>query len=247
MKLEFTLAAAKLNAVLKAVLAVNTDCVLAVSDSGITIRMIDPSNAAMIAVDMAPPSFDTFDAEEGDIAVDTREILEKTTTFDPATVLTVSFDNHNKKIIVTGEGARYGIATMPISAVRKVPNIPNLDLPVEVEVDAAQFRKMVKRAGLVSDHIMIGYSTADEFFVSAEGDTNNFKQDTLQNPCKIIYKSELETLYSLDMIEPMVKIATGLMNIRLGRDLPMIMVFDLEGVEITFLLAPRIEKTAEDA
>jgi DNA polymerase III sliding clamp (beta) subunit (PCNA family) len=227
---------------MKAIRAVGDDCVLNISDAGIKIRMIDPSNAAMVVVDMAPGSFDAFDADEGDIALDTREVLEKTSTFDDDTVLKISWDGYNKRLIVEGEGAKYGIYTIAPSATRKVPTIPNLDLPLEVEIDAARLRKMIKRAGLVSDHIMMGYTPELEFFVSSEGDLNNFEQGTLENPVKIIYKQDLTTLYSLDMLEPMAKIANELVNIRLGRDLPLIMLFALEDVDITYLLAPRIEK-----
>jgi len=247
MKLEFTISASKLNAVLKAVLAVTIDCLMSFDKDGIRIRMIDPSNAAMIDLNMPSGiAFETFDAEEGDIAVDARQVLEKTTTFDNDTVLTVSFDAHTKKIKVVGDGARYGISTMPTTSVRKVPTIPDLDLPLEVEMDASRFKQMIKRAGLVSDHILVGYTDADAFFVAAEGDTDNFQQNTVDQPCKMIYKTVLETLYSLEMIDPMAKIATGPVNIRLGGNLPLTMSFVLEDVDIMYLLAPRIEKTAED-
>jgi DNA polymerase III sliding clamp (beta) subunit (PCNA family) len=216
MKLEFSISARKINGIMKAIRAVGDDCVLNISDAGIKIRMIDPSNAAMVVVDMAPGSFDAFDADEGDIALDTREVLEKTSTFDDDTVLKISWDGYNKRLIVEGEGAKYGIYTIAPSATRKVPTIPNLDLPLEIEIDAARLRKMIKRAGLVSDHIMMGYTPELEFFVSSEG--------------------------ALDMLEPMAKIANELVNIRLGRDLPLIMLFALEDVDITYLLAPRIEK-----
>jgi len=242
MKLDFSLPARQLNAVLKALWAVGDECVLQVSDRGIKIRMIDPSNAAMVVVDMAPATFASFEGEEGDVGIDIREVMEKTVTFDAETVLKASFDGYNNRLVVEGEGARYGIRTIDVSATRKVPNIPNLDLPLEVEIDADRFRQMIKRAGLVSDHITIGYNAEEEFFVSSESDMNNFQQGTLDHPVKIIYKSDIATLYSLDMLEPMAKIASDVVDIRMGRDLPIIMSFVLESVDVTYLLAPRIEK-----
>lgn len=247
MKLEFSLPTNKLTAIMKAISAVADECVMNVADTGIKIRMIDPSNAAMIVVDMSPSSFDSYEAEEGMIAVDVREVLEKIATFDADTVLKISFDEYNKKLVVEAEGAHYGIYTVAPSATRKVPQIPNLDLPLEVELDAARLRMMIKRAGLVSDHLMLGYSAEKEFFVSAQGDLNDFEQGTLENPIKTVHKSELTTLYSLDMLEPMVKIASDLVNLRMGRDLPLIMLFAILDVDVTYLLAPRIEKANEVA
>ncbi|MCD6163141.1 MAG: hypothetical protein J7K40_12110 [candidate division Zixibacteria bacterium] len=244
MKLDFSLPARQLNAVLKALWAVGNECVLQVSDRGIKIRMIDPSNAAMVVVDMAPATFISFDGEEGDIGIDIREVMEKTVTFDADTVLKASFDEYNKRLVVEGEGARYGIKTIALSSVRKVPDIPDLDLPLEVEIDANRFRQMTKRAGLVSDHITIGHNAEEEFFVSSESDMNNFRQGTIDHPITIIYKSDIATLYSLDMLEPMAKIISDTVNIRIGRDLPIIMSFVLENVDVTYLLAPRIEKAS---
>lgn len=244
MKLEFSLPAGKFNNVLKAIWAIGEECVLMISDRGIDIRMIDPSNAAMIVVDMAPVTFDTFDADKGEIAIDIREVLEKTLTFTPDAILKVTWDEFNKRLVTESEGARYGIHTIAPSATRKIPTMPKLDLPLEVEIGSDRLRLMIKRAGVVSDHIMLGYTTEEAFFVSSEGDLDVFQQGTLENPVKIVKTAELVTLYSLEMLEPMVKIAKDIVNIRLGRDQPLIMAFALEDVDITYLLAPRIEKPA---
>lgn len=245
MKLDTTISTRVLIAVLKAVSAVTDECTLQCSHEGISISMIDASNAAMVVIDMPPAIFGTFEAEEGQIGLDTREVLVKASTFDDDTILSMSFDDYNKRIVIAGEGARYGIRTMPVASLRKTPNLPNLDLPLEVEIGADRFRQMIKRSGLVSDHIMIGYNDGLSFFVSSEGDMDNFEQGTLDHPIKIIYKSDLVTLYSIDMLEPMAKMTTEIVNLRLGRDLPLVMLFDLEGVAVTYLLAPRIEKANE--
>jgi DNA polymerase III sliding clamp (beta) subunit (PCNA family) len=229
---------------MKAVTAITDECILICSHENISIQVIDPSNAAMVSVIISPESFEKFDVTDVEIGIDVREVIVKASTFSPDTILSVSFDDHSKRIVIVGEGARYGIRTMPPESMYKVPTLPELDLPLKVEIDATVLRQMLKRAGLVSDHLALGYDSKRKFFVLAKGDIDDFEQNTAETQIVIRKESDLISLYSIEMLEPMTKIATGDVNLSLGRDLPLTMRFEIDDIEVIYLLAPRIEKEA---
>jgi hypothetical protein len=161
--------------------------------------------------------------------------------------VSIAWDEYNKKINISGEGAKWGLRTIDYKTVRNPPQIPNIDMPLDVKIEAERFRRMVKRAGMVSDHITIGYGhvedeDADVFYVSSLGDTDDFREDIFGKDVIIEKTAILDTLYSMDMLMMIAKNLEGIVQIRLGRDLPAIFDYDMAGVPITYLLAPRIEK-----
>ena len=100
---------------------------------------------------------------------------------------------------------------------------------------------------MVSDHITIGYGpaegeTTEAFYVSSHGDTDDFREDVFGKDVTIEKTAILDTLYSMDMLMMIAKNLEGIVQISLGRDLPAMFDYDMAGVPITYLLAPRIEK-----
>ena len=250
MKLEAVIEARILNGVLKAVLAVSDDCVLDIAQDALRIRVVDASNAMAIAVEMPRDVFVLYDVDEGQIAVDVGALFAKTNTYTADVDVHLVWDDFMHKINISGEGAKWGVRAIDPTTVRKPPNMPSMDMPLDVQIDAERFRRMVKRAGMVSDHVTIGFGPAEEgaeetFYISSLGETDDFREDVFGKDITIEKSAALDTLYSVDMLMDIAKNLEGDVRVTLGRDLPAIFEFDLVDVPITFLLAPRIEKTGE--
>jgi len=247
MKLEAEIEARILNGVLKAVQAVSDDCVIDLSPDNISIRVVDASNAMAIDVEMSSGVFARYDVSEGKIAVDVTALSAKANTFAADVDVRLVWDDFQHKINISGDGAKWGVRAIDPNTVRKPPGMPDMDLPLDVQIDAERFRRMVKRAGMVSEHVTIGFGAAEgeteeTFYVSSLGDTDSFREDVFGGDITIETSTVLESLYSIDMLAMIAKSLEGDVQIRLGRDLPVIFDFDMGGVPITFLLAPRMEK-----
>jgi len=250
MKLAAEIEARILNGVLKAVQSVSNDCILNISQDMLIIRVIDASNAMMINVEMPSAAFALYDADEGEIGVDVVALFGKTNTYSTGVTVRVVWDDFNHKINISGEGAKWGVRTIDTETIHKPPNMPSMEMPLNAQIDSERFKRMVKRAGMVSDHVNIGFGPAEEgdeetFYVSSLGEMDDFREDVLGKDVTIEQSACLETLYSFDMLSDITKNLEGLVRIRLGRDLPAIFEFELGDVPITFLLAPRIEKNEE--
>jgi len=233
--------------VLKAVQAVSEDCAINFSYDNVSIRVVDASNAMAIDVEMPDSVFTLYDANDGVIGLDVEALFAKTNTYAADVDVRLVWDDFSKKINISGDGAKWGVRSIDANTIRKPPNMPNIDLPLDVQIDGERFRRMVKKAGMISDHITIGYGiaegeTTEAFYVSSLTETDDFREDVFGKDITIETSAILDTLYSMDMLAMIAKNLEGMVQIRLGRDLPAIFNYDLDGVPITFLLAPRIEK-----
>lgn len=247
MKLEAVVEARILNNVLRAVQTVSDDCLLKFGPDVLGIRVVDASNALMIDLEMPNGVFEQYDADEGVLAIDVSTMFAKTNTFTADTDVRLVWDEFSKKINLSGDGAKWGIRVIDPTTVRKSPNMPNLEVPLNVYISADRFRRMVKKAGVVNDYILIGFGapegeTEETFYVASESESDDFREDVFGKDITIKSSAIVETMYTLDMLEPVTKTFDGEVSIQLGQDLPIVIDFVMDGVPVTFLLAPRIEK-----
>ncbi len=140
------------------------------------------------------------------------------------------------------KGAKWSVRSIDIASISKPPTIPSLDMPLGIQIDAERFRRMVKRSGMVSDHVTIGFGSAEDgadetFYVSARGDTDDFREDVPGADITIEKSATLDTLYSLDLLSDIAKNLVGNVHIQLGRDLPAMFDFELGDVPITYIIA----------
>jgi proliferating cell nuclear antigen len=125
------------------------------------------------------------------------------------------------------------------------PKVPQLSLPVSVDVSISEIQKGIKAAESVSDHIALT-ADADGFELSCEGDTDsvNLRLDRAKL-VGLTVTEKARSLFPLDYFSNLVKAIPSdtVVKINLGNDYPVKIHFDLaEGnTSVGYLLAPRIE------
>lgn len=248
MKFEVVIEAHVLNGVLRAVQAVSEDCILDISPDALVIRVVDASNAMAVSVNMTPDVFTLYDADEGRIAIDVVALYAKTNTYSADADVRLVWDDFQHNINISGDGAKWGVRSIDPTTVRKPPGMPTMELPLDSTIDSDRFKRMIKRAGMVSDHVSIGFGLAEDeeqeaFYISSLGKTESFREDVFGKDITYETTAVVESLYSGDMLAAIAKNFVGTVHVRLGRDLPVIFDYWLDSVPITFLLAPRMEKT----
>jgi proliferating cell nuclear antigen len=124
--------------------------------------------------------------------------------------------------------------------------VPELD-NVEVYIVGSELQRGVKAAGMVSDHMGIGYTEVGSFYMRGEGDTDDVRLDLRESDgVEFLDETEedVESLFSLDYLDAMSKELPSDEDVctELGDDYPIKMTAELgEEGEMTYLLAPRIE------
>ncbi|MDY6958245.1 MAG: DNA polymerase sliding clamp, partial [Halobacteriota archaeon] len=141
------------------------------SNDGIVIRAVDPANVAMVSFDISSDAFSSFEASDGEIGVDLvklNDILSMSGSDD------VSIEIDDGKLLIKFLDLTYAVSLLDPSSLRKDPKIPTLELPARIVLSGGEFRRAVRAAEKISDHIALGVE-GDVFFMEAKGDLDKVR------------------------------------------------------------------------
>ena len=229
---------------IKAMSAVVDEARFEIAPDGISARAVDPANAAMVSLELSRDAFMLLEGTEGEIGIDLGRFVEILGMADKSSEIELELDPDTHKLNISMGGFSYTLSLLDPSTMRKAPVVPALDLPAEVTVSGGVFKRMIKAAEMVSDHMSVGVHDG-VFFMEAVGDTDHVRLDLTGSDLISITPAEVRSLYSLDYLSDISKGVGGAgeITIHLGRDLPTIIQFELAGGEckVKYVLAPRIE------
>ncbi len=217
---------------------------LNVSSEGISLKAVDPAHVAMVELDVKKEAFESFIADETSIGLDldkVKEVLRLTSSGDG---VEMEQDEERGRLVMKVGNITRRMNMVDTSSMSD-PKVPQLSLPVSVEVSIVEVQKGIRAAESVSDHIAL---TADQdgFELSCEGDTDfvdlRLERAQLQS---LEVEEKARSLFPLDYFSNLVKAIPSdtMVQIELGNDFPMKMNFDLAdgNISVGYLLAPRIE------
>lgn len=245
MKFKATTKAKTLHDWFKAINAVADDCIIDTSEADVVVvRVVDPANALMLDIRMPDHAWHVLETGPGRIGVRVELLIERVKMFDPDADVTMSLDGN--AVVLTDGAARYTVKMTDPDTLRKVPGIPQLNLPAKITVDAKRLQQLVKRAASVSDHVRVGLDTADGcMFVRAENDDGDYDEPLSFDGGVVVlaeHRVNVSSLYSLDYTTEIAKSLAGDVVLELGTDLPMLISFVLHAAIVCYIQAPRIEK-----
>lgn len=217
---------------------------LNVNSEGISLKAVDPAHVAMVELDVKKEAFESFIADETSIGLDldkVKEVLRLTSSGDG---VEMEQDEERGRLVMKVGNITRRMNMVDTSSMSD-PKVPQLSLPVSVEVSIVEVQKGIRAAESVSDHIAL---TADQdgFELSCEGDTDfvdlRLERAQLQS---LEVEEKARSLFPLDYFSNLVKAIPSdtMVQIELGNDFPMKMNFDLAdgNISVGYLLAPRIE------
>ena len=217
---------------------------LNVSPDGIGLKAVDPAHVAMVELDVRKAAFESYLADDTQIGIDLDKIKEVLRLTASGDIIDMEQDEERGRLVV-----RVGNITRRMNMVdtssMSDPKVPQLSLPVSVEVSVSEIQKGIRAAESVSDHIALT-ADAEGFELSCEGDTDsvNLRLDKAKL-VGLTVSEKARSLFPLDYFSNLVKAIPSdtVVRIDLGNDYPVKIHFDLaEGnTSVGYLLAPRIE------
>jgi len=217
---------------------------LNVSPEGIGLKAVDPAHVAMVELDVKKAAFESYLADDTQIGLDLDKIKEVLRLTASGDIIEMEQDEERGRLIV-----RVGNITRRMNMVdtssMSDPKVPQLSLPVSVDVSISEIQKGIRAAESVSDHIALT-ADAEGFELSCEGDTDsvNLRLDKAKL-VGLTVSEKARSLFPLDYFSNLVKAIPSdtVVKINLGNDYPVKIHFDLaEGnTSVGYLLAPRIE------
>ncbi|TFG06820.1 proliferating cell nuclear antigen (pcna) [Candidatus Thorarchaeota archaeon] len=235
-----------------------TEVHFVISESGIALRQLDSSKAAMVDLflpaDVSAGIFQEYNCEgEHDICLGVDELnkVTKRMAGDDRLEFNLDTDNRRFEIKMIGQAERQfklQLLTPPEDRTKK----PKLAFNVEAEVFADAFKQAVKDIGVVSSHVKIS-AKAGSISFSGEGDTGEAEvslksegEDPVVFSLKV--KEESNSMYALNYLSEITKaMASDSLSIQFSTDKPIHLEFAIaETGNISFILAPRVERRRLD-
>jgi proliferating cell nuclear antigen len=214
-----------------------------ISEKGVELKAVDPANVAMVSLKLDAAAFEFFKASPGEIGVDLVRLSDLLSMADRGEKVKLELDEESHKLMIGVGSFSYTLSLIDPTAIRKEPRIPDLDLPAHVTLSGGEFRRAVKASEKVSDHVILG--VADEvFFMEAKGDIDSLKLAIPGAELLALKPGEARSLFSLDYLSDMSKSIGKATDVKLemGVDYPLRISFKIKDVEVSYLLAPRIEQ-----
>ena len=227
------------------------------TESGLKLRAVDPANVAMVSFELQRDAFDLFQfaAEEASSEAESDSKAELELGLDFVKFLGIlgiggrdeielELDENVQKLYTRMGSLAYTISLLDPSSLRKEPKVPELEFPVQVIIETEVFRRTIRAAEKIGDHIVLGVD-GEMFYMETEGEMDKLRLGLRKDQLILLTPGTVHSLYSLDFIVAMSKGMSHVENItlNLGKDYPLRLDFEVaEGKgKVSYLLAPRIE------
>ena len=237
---EVVLEAELFKTMLKGLNALVSEARVVFSEEGIKSYVIDPSNVAMLLIDVPVDSTEAYTIDtETEVGIDVNRLSDIAKSFKKRDIVSISLkDGYLKLRTNTME---YTILAIDPSTLRKAKT-PELELPAKVVLDAQEFKNAITYCSKVSDNVV--FSVEDgKFTIFARGDIESVKVE----PVTIeINDAKAKAMFSLEWLTHIAKTfpKEATLTIRLGTDVPVELKCE-DSIIMTFYIAPRIEPEGE--
>ena len=240
----------QLEAFVNTVDALVPECRLMITPDGWNTIAVDAANVAMVSASMPATLFEAFDGEtKTEIGMDVPKWKNMLTVMrDPDAIITISRPDGegSGKLNVSDGKYTYTITLLDPNTVRKRPAPPTLTLPAAIAVDAKELQEAIKAMGVISDKVRFTASKAGGLVLDAEGETDRLDKGMELDIAQVAKLPEqpVSSLFSLDYLTDISRAmkGTGRPVLHLGTDYPIRFDFEIEGIEASYLVAPRIDQ-----
>ncbi|MFW9808019.1 MAG: proliferating cell nuclear antigen (pcna) [Candidatus Thorarchaeota archaeon] len=230
-----------------------TEAHFRVSESGISLRQLDSSKAAM--VDLALPSdiFQEYSCKgEHDICLGIDELTKISKRMAGDEHLEFNLDESEKRfeIKMIGQADRVfklQLLRPPEEQTKK----PGIQFDVKAEMLSDTFKQTIKDIAVVSSHVKIT-AESEKLAFAGEGDTGEASVSlTTKGDAPALFQLEVSgksvAMYALNYLSEISKaIASDSLMLQFTSNKPMLLEYSIaEAGSISFVLAPRVERRVE--
>lgn len=143
----------------------------------------------------------------------------------------VQLDVKEDRLVIKSGNLRYSLEQL--ADVRKPPKIPKLKFITSAAVDGRELKRFLQMR--IGDYVSL-YSGEDGFFAEMKGDVER----AVLTLSRGIYE-EAKSRVNREFFEAMVKAAGDFPTISVGNDIPVKLEAEVDGVNVTYYLAPVVE------
>ncbi len=212
-----------------------------VSKEGISITAIDPANVAMVVFKLPAHAFSQLEVEEEHlgISLESFKAILKRCSFG-SSLLMKTEDNFLKIEIDDKVKREFTLALIDLD--KKDKPVPSLEFSARVEINSTELQEAIEDCSIVADSCNFE-SEPEKFSIYAKGTLNSAKLTYSSDEAHIESPSKQKGKYSLEYLQKMIR-ATKITEktiLNFSNDYPLKMDFKTPNLELSFILAPRVE------
>ncbi len=215
-------------------------------EEGLSLKAVDPAHVAMVDLSLNKDAFESYEAEQTEIGLNLNKVEQFLKLSGTGDIIELDHDEEENRLTMKTNSITRKMALLDTAGMTD-PNVPSLDLPLNLKIKGKHLLNGVKASENISDHISIT-ANPDGFEIFSEEDEDTVRlslgEDDLE---ELNANEEVRSLFALDYFSSMIKCVSkdALLDIELGADYPIKIQFDFADGDgdVRYLLAPRIEST----
>lgn len=215
-----------------------------VTEDGLSLKAVDPAHVAMVDLDLDKDAFESYEAEEVELGLSLAKIDKFLNLAKSGSIVEMTQDKDENQLIMKVDNITRKMPLLDTAGMTD-PNLPSLDLPINLKLKGRYLLSGVRASKDIADHISIT-ANSDGFEILSEEENDvvrlNLSEDELES---LDAQEEVRSLFALDYFSDMIKCVSSdtVLDIELGKDYPIKMDFEFADGDgqVTYLLAPRIE------
>jgi proliferating cell nuclear antigen len=212
-----------------------------VKKEGISIMAIDPANVAMVSFKLPNTAFSTFEIDGDEVlgvSLDNLKAVLRRCSVKSQLVLKID-ENTLKLEIHDKIRKEFNLALIDVEGEEK--ETPSLDFTSKVEISSDAFAEAIEDCAVVSDSCSF-ITEPDKFIIKGKGSLNSFKSEFSSDEVNL-QAEQAHSKYSLEYLQKIIK-ATKITEktiLHFSNDYPLKLDFITPFIELSFILAPRVE------
>jgi proliferating cell nuclear antigen len=216
-----------------------TEVRIKVNENGFSITAMDPANVSMVHFKLPKSSFSQFEVDEESLGVNLenfKRILKRTGI--NSTLLLEKQDNILNIQIQDRIKRNFKLSLIEIETEEK--NLPDLEFSSRVQINSQDLIDSIEDCSVVAD--ACSFIISDNTFVIEARGLNSARAEFSGDEAKIEAEN-CRSRYSLEYLQKFIK-ASKLFDstmLRFANDHPLMFDVKNEFMELSFLLAPRVE------
>jgi proliferating cell nuclear antigen len=210
-----------------------------VNEFGLSITAIDPANVAMIGFKMPKSVFSQFESGKEVLGVNLENLKKILRRCGTGSSLIIEKKENMLNLQIQDKIKRdFNLGLIEIETEDK--EMPNLEFSSKVELTSSDFVSAVEDCAVVDD--ACSFIIKDEKFIIEAKNINSVKIEFSTDEAEI-QAENCKARYSLEYLQKFMKAAKicDKTAIKFANDHPMKMDFRTPDLELSFILAPRVE------
>lgn len=210
-----------------------------VNEFGMSIIAIDPANVAMVGFKLPRSSFSDFDAGNEVLGIDVDSLKQILKRCSAGSSLILE-KKENLLHLQIQDRIKRNFTLNLIEIESEDREMPSLEFSSRVELNSIDLIASIEDCSVVSDACSFAIEEG-KFIIEAKG-LNSARSEFSGDEARIMAEN-CKSRYSLEYLKKFMKGAKlcEKTNLQFANDHPLKMVFKNENMELSFILAPRVE------